>query len=158
MANDTYLKIGDIKGESRDSKHGDEIDVDSWDWGLSQTGTMHTGGGGGAGRANFQDLTVVTKADKALPILMKACANGDHYEDAILTVRKPGAEPIDSLKITMKKVLVTSVTTAGANEVPTYTVMLNFGEVKVEYAPQNDDGSAGAVVEFSYNIMEHANA
>ena len=28
-------QIGDIRGESTDAKHKDEIDVDSWSWGAS---------------------------------------------------------------------------------------------------------------------------
>ncbi len=39
MAVDMFLKIGDVKGESRDDKHKDEIDVLSWSWGMSQSGT-----------------------------------------------------------------------------------------------------------------------
>ena len=56
MAVDVFLKLGDIKGESKDAKHAGEIDVLSWSWGVSQTGTMGVGGGGGAGKANFSDL------------------------------------------------------------------------------------------------------
>ena len=37
-ASDIFAKIGDIKGESLDSKHKDEIEVLSWSWGTS-TGT-----------------------------------------------------------------------------------------------------------------------
>ena len=45
MAVDMFLKLGDIKGESRDQAHRDEIDVTEWAWGLSQTGSMHSGTG-----------------------------------------------------------------------------------------------------------------
>jgi type VI secretion system secreted protein Hcp len=48
MASDMFIKIGSIKGESKDSVHEDEIDILSWDWGMSQSGSMHVGGGGGA--------------------------------------------------------------------------------------------------------------
>jgi type VI secretion system secreted protein Hcp len=33
MAKDMFFKIGDLKGESQDKKHKDEIDVLSWSWG-----------------------------------------------------------------------------------------------------------------------------
>ena len=36
-------KIGDIKGESLDAKHKDEIEVLSWSWGVAQTGSMASG-------------------------------------------------------------------------------------------------------------------
>ena len=35
MAADIFAKIGDIKGESLDSKHKDEIEVLSFSWGLT---------------------------------------------------------------------------------------------------------------------------
>ena len=41
MAVDMFLKIGDIEGESTDDKHGKEIDVLAWSWGMSQSGTTH---------------------------------------------------------------------------------------------------------------------
>ena len=39
MATDIFAKIGDIKGESLDSKHKDEVEVLSWSWGVQQSGT-----------------------------------------------------------------------------------------------------------------------
>ena len=51
MASDIFAKIGTIKGESTDAKHQGEIDVLSWAWGVTQSGSMAYGGGGGAGKA-----------------------------------------------------------------------------------------------------------
>ena len=45
MAVDVFLKLGDVKGESKDSKHEGEIDVLSWSWGVAQTGIGSMGGG-----------------------------------------------------------------------------------------------------------------
>ena len=46
MAVDMFLKVDNIDGESQDAKHGKEIDVLAWSWGLSQSATTHVGGGG----------------------------------------------------------------------------------------------------------------
>lgn len=54
MALDMFIKIDGIKGESTDDKHKDEIDVLSWSWGMSQSGTVHTTGGSGAGKVSFR--------------------------------------------------------------------------------------------------------
>ena len=35
MAADIFAKIGDIKGESLDDKHKDEVEVLSWSWGVA---------------------------------------------------------------------------------------------------------------------------
>ncbi len=37
MASDIFAKIGDIKGESADSKHKDEIEVLSFSWGVTNS-------------------------------------------------------------------------------------------------------------------------
>ena len=77
MAADIFAKIGDIKGESLDAKHKDEVEVLSWSWGISQSGSMAHGGGGGEGKASFNDFNFTHKIDKASPSLMKACATGE---------------------------------------------------------------------------------
>ena len=82
---------------------------------MSQSGTFHMGGGGGSGKANFQDISVTKWIDKSSPDLMNYCATGDHFTDAKLIVRKAaGKKPIEYLTIDMKKVLVTSVSTGGS--------------------------------------------
>ena len=36
----------------------------AWSWGVSQSGTMHIGTGGGAGKANVQDLSITKYVDR----------------------------------------------------------------------------------------------
>lgn len=161
MALDMFLNIeGEIKGESQDKKHKDEIDILAWSWGMSQSGSFHTGGGGGAGKANFQDISVTKWIDKSSPILMQYCSNGDHFDSALLTVRKAGKVPLEYLKIEMKKVLITSVSTGGSGgeDKLTENVSLNFREFKVMYTEQTPAGGEGAKPEFAWNIAENADA
>src|SRR5882757_9883756 len=40
MASDIFAKIGDIKGESTDAKHKDEIEVLSFSWGVTKEATI----------------------------------------------------------------------------------------------------------------------
>ena len=67
MAVDFLLKINGVDGESKISGHEGEIDVLAWSWGMSQTGTMHVGGGGGAGKVDVQDISLTKYVDKATP-------------------------------------------------------------------------------------------
>ena len=67
MATDIFAKIGDIKGESADAKHKDEIEVLSFSWGVANSGSTGSGSGSGAGKATFQDLSIVHGIDKATP-------------------------------------------------------------------------------------------
>jgi type VI secretion system secreted protein Hcp len=156
MAMDMFLKLGDINGESvdKDPKHKDSIDVLAWSWGLSNAGTTHTGGGGGAGKVNVQDLSFTKYVDKASTALLLAGCNGKHYASALLTVRKAGEKPLEYIKITLKEVLVTSVSTGGSGgeDRLTENVTLNFATFKVEYTPQDKTGAPGKTVEVTWDI------
>ena len=111
MAVDMFMKIPNIKGESKDAVHKEEIDVLAWSWGASQSGTTHLGTGGGAGKVNVQDLSFTKYVDKSSHLLLSGCAKGTHFTDALLTVRKAGDKPLEYIKITMNEVMVTSVST-----------------------------------------------
>ena len=162
MAVDMFMDIGKgkIKGESKDDKHKDKIDVLSWSWGMSNSGSAHMGGGAGAGKVNVQDLSFTKYVDKSSPDLMLAACNGKHYDEALLIVRKAGEKAVEYIKITMKEVLITSVSTGGSGgeDRLTENVTLNFGEVKFEYTPQKDDGSPDTVKPMGWNIAKNVKA
>ena len=152
---DMFLDIeGEISGESQDDKHRDEIDVLAWSWGMSQSGSFHVGGGGGERKASFQDISVTKWIDKASPVLMLYCANGDHFQKARLTVRKSGEKALEYLIIDMEKVLVSSITTGGSagEDRLTEKVTLNFAKFSVQYVPQKPDGSADGLINMQWNI------
>jgi type VI secretion system secreted protein Hcp len=141
MAVDMFLKLDGIKGESKDSKHKDEIHIESFSWGMSQTGTMGVGGGGGAGKVSVHDISISKYMDKSTPELMLACCNGKHIPSGLLTVRKAGETPLEYLKIKLTDVLISSVQNAASgHESMTESVNLNFAKFEVSYQPQGNDG------------------
>jgi type VI secretion system secreted protein Hcp len=154
MAVDMFMKVGDVKGEAQDDKHKGEIDVLAWSWGISNSGTTHSGGGGGAGKANVQDMSFTKYVDVSSPDLMLACCNGKHYPEAKLTVRKAGENPLEYLIVTMKDVLVTSISTGGSESGDRITenVTLNFAKVNVDYTEQTSTGGAGAKPKMGWDI------
>ena len=152
MAVDVFLKFATIKGESKDSAHKEEIDVLSYSWGVSQTGTMSYGGGGGAGKANFSDLSFMHRFDKASPILAMACASGEHIKEATLTARKAGKGQQDYLIFKMSDVLISSVQVSGSSEEPVESVSFNYSKVEMEYKMQKEDGSLAPGVQFKYDL------
>jgi type VI secretion system secreted protein Hcp len=152
MAADVFLKLGDIKGESTDAKHAGEIDVLSWSWGVSQAGTAASGGGAGAGKVSFSDLNFTHNVDKASPLLMKACATGQHVKEATLVSRKAGKGQQEYLIIKMSDILVTGVQPSSAGEHPMENVSMQFAKIDLEYKPQKADGTLDAGIHFIYNI------
>src|SRR5277367_3430780 len=107
---DYFLKLDGIEGESQDSKHKNEIQLESFTLGVEQQGTANVGGGMGAGKSKFHDFFVVKKTDKATPKLFLACANGEHIKSAILVCRKAGKDQQEYSKWTFSDVLVSSFT------------------------------------------------
>ncbi len=153
MAADIFTRIGTIKGESLDAKHRDEIEVLSWSWGVSQSGSMAHGGGGGEGKANFNDFNFTHHIDKASPLLLKACATGEHIKDATITVRKAGKGQQEYLIIKMTDVIVTSVSLAeGTGDLTSENVSIAFAKVDFEYKPQKADGSLDVGLHFKYDL------
>jgi len=153
MAADIFAKIGDIKGESTDDKHKDEIEVLSFSWGVTNSGTIKTGGGGGAGKATFQDLAFVHTIDKASPILFRTCATGQHIKEATITQRKAGKGQQEFLVIKMNDVIITGVTLSDSGSGGTSeNVSLAFAKVEYEVKPQKADGSLDAGILFKYDL------
>jgi len=148
-----FAKIGDIRGESKDAKHKDEIELLSWSWGVAQTGSQAHGGAGGAGKATFQDFTFTHHIDKASPSLMKACATGQHIPEATVTVRKAGKGQQEYLVIKMIDVIVTSVAPSmDSGDASVEDVALQFAKVDLEYRPQKADGTLEPGIHFKYDI------
>jgi type VI secretion system secreted protein Hcp len=159
MAADTFAKLGDIKGESLDDKHKDEIEVLSFSWGVSNAGSMGYGSGGGEGKASFHDLSFTHKIDKASPVLMQACATGVHLKDGTITVRKAGKGQQEFLVIKMNDVIITSVTHGSAGgDGASENVSIAFAKVAVEYKPQKADGSLDAGIHFKYDLKAQKEA
>ncbi|QYD69439.1 type VI secretion system tube protein Hcp [Paraburkholderia edwinii] len=154
MAQDIFIKINGIDGESQDASHKNEIEVRNWTWEISQQSMMHMGSGGGAGKATIEDLSFEHLVDRASPNLMKYCLTGKHIDQAVLTVRKAGGNPLEYLKITMSDVLVTRVHPSGSNSENGIRelVRLSFSRVKQEYVVQNAQGGSGGAVTAGYDI------
>jgi type VI secretion system secreted protein Hcp len=164
MSVDMFLNLEGVDGESRDGSIGKSspvsskaIDILAWSWGMSQSGTTHMGGGGGAGKVSVQDLSITKYVDNSSAVLMKKCSDGGHIPTACLTVRKAGEDPLVYILIEMDDIIVTSLSTGGSGgeDRLTENVSLNFAEVKVTYVQQKDDGTGEPAVEYGWKIAEN---
>lgn len=146
MAQDIFLKIDGITGESQDEMHAGEIDVLEWSWDISQQSSMLSGSGGGAAKATVGDLGFTHQLDRASPNLASYCFTGKHIPKAVLTMRKAGGIPHEYYRITLSDVVITFVgpvaNAAGCHE----HVRLSFALMKNEYIVQNPIGGTGGTV------------
>jgi type VI secretion system secreted protein Hcp len=154
MAVDMFMVVDGIKGESKDKTHKETIDVLAWSWGLSNSGSFHTGGGGGSGKVNVQDLSFTKYVDKASADLQLACCNGKHVKSAKLIVRKAGEKPLEYIIFEFTECLVTAVTTGGAGgeDRLTENVTLNFAKVHFEYKIQDEKGGGKDGGQYTWDV------
>jgi type VI secretion system secreted protein Hcp len=154
MAVDMFIKIEGVEGESSDDKHKKEIDVMSWSWGASQSGTSHMGGGGGSGKVSVQDFSFTKYIDASSHALLLACCNGEHIKEAVFVVRKAGKEPLEYIKLTLSNLIVAHVATGGSGgeDRLTENILLNFSKFKFEYVPQKADGTGDAAKTAGWDI------
>jgi len=162
MKTDFFLKIDTIKGESADSQHAGEIDVESFRWGESNTTSLGSAGAGaGAGKARFDSLSIITRLSSASPQLALMGASGKHAATAVLTARKAGGKQEEYYKVTFGTVFVTqykSAATAGTDLIPRDEITLTFAQYVIEYRPQNKDGTLGSPIVNGWNALSNSKA
>jgi type VI secretion system secreted protein Hcp len=156
MAVDIFLKIAEIKGESKDAKHKDEIQLKSFQWGATNKATGGFGGGSGAGKVAVKDIVIKKFVDKSTPYLTQYCCTGKHLssgpEAAVLTIRKAGDKPLEYLKMKLWDVFISGYDTDCEGELVMETVTLNFSKFEVDYIEQKQDGTGGAPVTAGFDL------
>ena len=170
MAVDYFLKIDGIDGESSDDRHKGEIQIESFSWGLTQTGgSSPGGGGGGSGKAQFRDISFIALISKASPKLFLACATGTHSKSAVLTVRKSGTEQVEFYTVTLEDVLISSYQQGSSQapgasqapggvegDIPVDQFSLNYSKITIVYKPQKADGTLDTPVSAGFDVRSNA--
>jgi type VI secretion system secreted protein Hcp len=155
---DYFLKLDPkVEGESSDSKHKGEIELESWSFGVSNSSSMLQGGGGGSGKSMPLDFHMTKKTDKSTARLAQAVAMGDHFKSAIITVRKAGGTQQEYLTITLSDVFISSYQAGGSGNgnLPMEQLSLNYSKILQEYKEQKPDGSLGGSVKLGYDWQKN---
>jgi len=142
LADDIFLRITGLPGESTDSKHKDDIDVVSFAQSVDER--------------NCARLNIVKHVDTASPGLADAVANGKPLNAATLVVRRSGAkDQTEYYKLTLTSLAVTGVDQAFSREGSAMEeVTLSPRFLTVSYVPQKADGSLGKAVETTLNCKK----
>lgn len=144
MAFDATLWINGVKGESQAYK--DCIEISSFSFGAENNinfGSMT----GGAGKATFKEFEITKQTDAASCDLFTNLVLGKHFPEAKIELRRSGASTDASgdvfMTFTFTMVMVQDITWSGSDgdDVPTETVIFQYGAIKIEYKKQNADGS-----------------
>jgi type VI secretion system secreted protein Hcp len=155
MASDILLEIDGVKGESK--AKADMIDIMSYSWSVTNSGSASAGGGLGSGQSSFGDFQFSTPLSKASPALATKCATGEHIAKVVMHQRKAGGGTDGGKEfytITLEDVLVSSYA-QGANDGggdPHDSFSFNFSKIKTEYKVQDEKGAMVAGGEFGFDL------
>ncbi len=150
---DTFLRLGDIKGEATDSEHKEWIIVDNVIFRIYRSIPQ------GAkdqqrtkGETKLEDVSVEIEMDKAAPKIWHACVTGTHIPDAEIHY----CVPVNNKNTTFKKILLTNVLVTGyqtsasssGNRLPSLQITLSFTKIELTYFKIHHDTGhmMGAVV------------
>lgn len=145
---DYFLKIDGIKGESADKAHRGEIEITSWSLGAVREASGP--GARAAAKPCVSDMNFTKRVDIASPLLLANAVTGLVIPKATLVGRKAGTTQQEYLKVEMKDVLVTSVSSGGSSGTePVEQFSLSFANLNLSYSVPDDTGRLGDTVQTS---------
>jgi type VI secretion system secreted protein Hcp len=165
MAKDIYVdfhsKGGDIKGDSRDTKHKDTVEVYSWSHLVKQpkSATASTAGGHTSERVEHGEMIFTKDIDGATPKLLQASSAGTIINDVTVYFYRAhgGKNSVGSpsgtqtrhqyFKIELKNVIVASVgSNVGGDGLQQETFSLKYSAIRWTYDELNIAGDKAGKV------------
>jgi type VI protein secretion system component Hcp len=148
---ESYLSIGDIRGDSAAARHEGWIDVHAHSWEVTRGPAR---GGAGAGRArsaaSLSPLRVRCALDSSGPLLFRAAAQGRSFPEALLeVVAAPGSV---ILTWRMENVQVSSYQLTAVGTHPVQSFEVEAEKVTFTHRRIAADGSTGAEVSHTWDV------
>ena len=146
-ADEIFLRIDGVQGESTDARHRGEIEILSYTQSLTRPAFRGTASVTGDAKLCVP-VTLLKYVDAASPRLIKFLATGEHFKTAAITFRRPGQPPVEYYRVTLDDVIVTELEQSNTrlnfpNPAPPRAlekVTLSAGRVRFEYLTQQPDG------------------
>ncbi|HET8541172.1 MAG TPA: type VI secretion system tube protein Hcp [Anaeromyxobacter sp.] len=137
------VRIDGVQGEGK----GD-TSIYSFSFGAQNSGTV-SGGGGGAGRTTFQDVTFTIMPGRTSPKLFELVATGKHVKDAVFTLpgrSDDGRPPLPPYReIRLQDLIFTSAQTGAVTVPESYSAA--FGKICVKHFTES-----GSPTEFCHDV------
>jgi type VI secretion system secreted protein Hcp len=156
-----FLELEGIEGESQDSQFKKKIELDSFNWGVSNNSSFSKGTGAGIGKGQIHDISCTKASDKASLLLFQRAVEGKHITRGKISLLKlSGETKIPYLEIELTSVVVTSfdISAHGSGALPVESFTLHFVKFKASYKPQGNEGDPAGNVDIGWNVQENAPA
>lgn len=156
---DYYLKIDGVEGESMTEGFEKQMQIESWSWGSTNSGSAAQGSGLGTGKATMQDFHFVIQNGKASVQLGLNNWKGNHIPTAVLTCRKTTGDgtPQPYYEVTFNECVISSFQEGGSNGsdiLPMVQVSFNYSKVTAVYFEQNQQGRNTRAKSVTYDVKK----
>ena len=154
---DIYLKLDGISGDSTADRHSGEIVVLSYHTDIEASFASNSGGGGGAGKAEFSGIQFRKRLDKASVALLLACASGRHIASGRFTFARASQDALAFYTVTLEDVFVSHISQAiGSDSTPTEEeVTLQCRRIHLAFSSQNPDGTQAPPITGGWDVRGH---
>mgnify|MGYP003277576494 CR=1 FL=1 len=144
MSTNTFLKLGDITGESTISGYEEQIELVNFSNGFHQpTSPIRSSTGPTTGQAVHSMMNVTKYLDSASPNICKALWSATVMDEVTLTCcRMDNDTPIAFLAIKMENVVVASYNLNGGGDLPYESISLNYAAITYTYIKQKEEGGS----------------
>ena len=163
MALDAFLQFNDggnpgatvLNGETQDLEmkklNPTPFDLSNWTFTVAQKVNVGSATQGiGTGKVEFQPFSVDKQIDKSSPYFFQCLAQGGHYDQCTLFLRKAGGTKDRSgtiyLRFDFKMVFVTDIQWSHDDTAPKESIKFDYGALRVTYTTQRGTGAAKAPI------------
>lgn len=149
-----FADIHGMDGESTETNHKGWVDIESFDFYMSQPRSGASGTSRRRSAAVLDDITLTKWVDKTTPKLMEKLARGQIVESVTIEfTRYYGEVPQVFYKYELENVMITSYRSTGVmGSYPMDTFTMNFETIKVTYTEYDEYGSPQGNVEWEYDV------
>lgn len=145
----------DVKGPCTIKEHEGWIILDSWNWSCAreQSGLQQLGQASGV--AKFEPLGFNASIGSATIPMFQKMLNGTHFDEVKVECTKNtgGKIPEVWLSITLKHVLVISISQSVDEDTAADDISLQFTHVEMSIADQKKDGKLDTPKKFIYDVL-----
>jgi type VI secretion system secreted protein Hcp len=132
-----FMKLPDIKGESKDTQHKDWIEIESYSWGASNSGRVAAPAAAPGTPPSTGTLSITKTLDKSSPMLAQRCTTGKQTVPEV-TVHLPSPQRGQGLmEYVLKDVTVTACVQSGGRE----SLAFNYNKIEMKPASMSAPAS-----------------
>jgi type VI secretion system secreted protein Hcp len=138
-----YARFDGVSGPS------EWLRVEGFDFGVSNSGSIGSIGGGGAGKATFDEVVLLLGSSKEMIGLSSKLLSGGVIKKVELDVYAPGAQPqlVDEYEFLNVSLTDLESSAANANE-----LSFNFTKLTQRHTVYDDDGSVDGHVDIGWDV------